>query len=150
MKQSTAQQTNLLRNKIHEFANYTCIVRKNWSPSHGGTGSYSRQAGRLLGRQKCCKGNSVYLECLEQIFSTDKVVSVHVWPVFWQIPHIYNNAIYPGAFLWKPYISLSIPYLMMHAYYALYVHTYIHACMHLMHTYICTYTHTVCMYILFS
>ena len=23
---------------------YTCIVRKNWSPSHSGTGSYSRQA----------------------------------------------------------------------------------------------------------
>ena len=30
--------------QIHESANYTCIMRKNWSPSHSGTGSYGRQA----------------------------------------------------------------------------------------------------------
>ena len=45
--------------QIHESADYTCIVRKNWSPSHSGTGSYGRQAGRQagrpLGRRKCCK-----------------------------------------------------------------------------------------------
>ena len=45
--------------QICESANYICIVRKNWSTSHSGTGSYSRQAGRLLvrplGRQNCCK-----------------------------------------------------------------------------------------------
>ena len=32
--------------QIQEAADYTCIVRKNWSPSHGETGSYGRQAGR--------------------------------------------------------------------------------------------------------
>ena len=32
--------------QIRESADYTCIVRKNWSPSHSGTGSYGRQAGR--------------------------------------------------------------------------------------------------------
>ena len=37
--------------QIRESADYTCIVRKNWSPSHSGTGSYARQAGRPLGRQ---------------------------------------------------------------------------------------------------
>ena len=41
--------------QIRESADYTCIVRKNWSPSHSGTGSYGRQAGRPLGRRKCCK-----------------------------------------------------------------------------------------------
>ena len=41
--------------QICESADYTCIVRKNWSPSHSGTGSYGRQAGRLLGRRKCSK-----------------------------------------------------------------------------------------------
>ena len=41
--------------QIHESADYTCIVRKNWSPSHSGTGSYGRQAGRPLGRQNCGK-----------------------------------------------------------------------------------------------
>ena len=37
--------------RICESANYTCIVRKNWSPSHSGTGSYGRQSGRQAGRQ---------------------------------------------------------------------------------------------------
>ena len=32
--------------QIRESADYTCIVRKNWSPSHSGTGSYSKQAVR--------------------------------------------------------------------------------------------------------
>ena len=41
--------------RIRESADYTCIVRKNWSPSHSGTGSYGRQAGRPLGRRKCGK-----------------------------------------------------------------------------------------------
>ena len=41
--------------QIRESADYTCIVRKNWSPSHSGTGSYGRQAGRPLGRRKYCK-----------------------------------------------------------------------------------------------
>ena len=39
----------------------TFTVCKNWSPSHSGTGSYGRLAGRPLGRQNCCKVNSVYL-----------------------------------------------------------------------------------------
>ena len=37
--------------QIREFADYTCIVRKNWSPSHSGTRSYGRQAGGRAGRQ---------------------------------------------------------------------------------------------------
>ena len=37
--------------QIRESADYTCIVRKNWSPSHSGTGSYGRQAGRQAVRQ---------------------------------------------------------------------------------------------------
>ena len=45
--------------QICESADYTSLVRKNWSPSHSGTGSYGRQAGRQagrpLGRRKCCK-----------------------------------------------------------------------------------------------
>ena len=45
--------------RIRESADYTFIVRKNWSPSHSGTGSYGRQAGsqagRPLGRRKCGK-----------------------------------------------------------------------------------------------
>ena len=35
-----------LEQQIRESVDYTCIVRKNWSPSHSGTGSYGRQAGR--------------------------------------------------------------------------------------------------------
>ena len=37
--------------QIRESADYTCIVRKNWSPSQSGTGSYSRQAGMQAIRQ---------------------------------------------------------------------------------------------------
>ena len=37
--------------QIRESTDYTCIVRKNWSPSHSGTGSYGRQAGRQAGRE---------------------------------------------------------------------------------------------------
>ena len=48
-----------LEQEIRESADYTCIVRKNWSSSHSGTGSYgrqvSRQAGRPLGRRNCGK-----------------------------------------------------------------------------------------------
>ena len=32
--------------QIRESADYACIVRKNWSPSHSGTGSYGREAVR--------------------------------------------------------------------------------------------------------
>ena len=32
--------------QIRESADYTCIMRKNWCPSHSGTGSYGRQAVR--------------------------------------------------------------------------------------------------------
>ena len=35
---------------IRESANYTCIMRENWSPSHSGTGSYGRQAVWQAGR----------------------------------------------------------------------------------------------------
>ena len=42
--------------QIRKSANYTCSMRKNWSPSYSGTRSYGRQAGRPLGRRKCCKG----------------------------------------------------------------------------------------------
>ena len=44
-----------LEQQIRESTDYTCIMRKNWSPSHSGTWSYSRQAGRPLGRQNCCE-----------------------------------------------------------------------------------------------
>ena len=37
--------------QIRESADYTCIMRKNWSSSHSGTGSYGRQAGREAVRQ---------------------------------------------------------------------------------------------------
>ena len=37
---------SFLEQQIRESANYTCIVRKNWSPSHSGTGSYGREAVR--------------------------------------------------------------------------------------------------------
>ena len=37
--------------QIRESADYTCIMTKNWSPSHSGTGSFGRQAGRQTGRQ---------------------------------------------------------------------------------------------------
>ena len=37
--------------QIRESTDYTCIVRKNWSPSHSGTRSYGRQAGRQAGRR---------------------------------------------------------------------------------------------------
>ena len=37
-----------LKQQIRESADYTCIVRKNWSPSHSGTRSYGRQAVRLM------------------------------------------------------------------------------------------------------
>ena len=32
--------------QIRESTDYTCIVRKNWGPSHSGTRSYGKQAGR--------------------------------------------------------------------------------------------------------
>ena len=32
--------------QIRESADYTCIVKKNWRPSHSGTGSYGREAVR--------------------------------------------------------------------------------------------------------
>ena len=35
-----------LEQQIRESANYTLIVRKNWSPRPSATGSYGRQAGR--------------------------------------------------------------------------------------------------------
>ena len=41
--------------QIRESADYTCIVRKNWSPSHSGIRQAGRQAGRPLGRRKCGK-----------------------------------------------------------------------------------------------
>ena len=41
--------------QIRESTDYTCIMRKNWSPSHSRTGSYGRQAGRPLGRRNCGK-----------------------------------------------------------------------------------------------
>ena len=37
--------------QICESVDYTRIVRKNWSLSHSGTGSYGRQAGREAVRQ---------------------------------------------------------------------------------------------------
>ena len=37
--------------QIRESADYTWIVRKNWSSSHSGTGSYGRPLGRQAGRQ---------------------------------------------------------------------------------------------------
>ena len=40
-----------LEQQIHESADYTSIVRKNWSPSHSRTGSYGRQVGRQAGRE---------------------------------------------------------------------------------------------------
>ena len=44
MEHSAVGESSLVQ-QICESADYTCIVRKNWSPSHSGTGSYSRQAG---------------------------------------------------------------------------------------------------------
>ena len=37
--------------QIRESVDYTMIVRKNWSPSPSGTGSYGRQAGSPAGRE---------------------------------------------------------------------------------------------------
>ena len=48
----------------------------------------------------------MYIRHFEQIFSIDKVVPVDLFQFFGRY---YYNAIYPGAFLWKPQISLSIP-----------------------------------------
>ena len=42
----------------------------------------------------------------QNFFRADKVVPVDVLPVFGTY---YYTAIYPGAFLQEPYISLSIP-----------------------------------------
>ena len=39
-----------LEQQICESDDHTLIVRKNWSPSTSGTGSYISQAGRLAGR----------------------------------------------------------------------------------------------------
>ena len=36
--------------QIRESDDHTLIVRKNWSPSTSGTGSYGRLAGRQAGR----------------------------------------------------------------------------------------------------
>ena len=40
-----------LEQQIHESANYTLIVRKNWSPRPSATRSYGRQAGRKAGHE---------------------------------------------------------------------------------------------------
>ena len=37
--------------QIRESADYTLIVRKNWSPRPSATGSYGRQAGSEAGRE---------------------------------------------------------------------------------------------------
>ena len=58
MEHSTVGESSS-EQQIRESADYACIVRKNWSPSHSGTWSYGRQAGslagRLLGRRNCGK-----------------------------------------------------------------------------------------------
>ena len=50
MEHSTVGESSS-EQQIRESADYTCNVRKNWSPSHSGTGSYDRQAGREAVRQ---------------------------------------------------------------------------------------------------
>ena len=49
MEHSTVGESSS-EQQIHESADYTCIVRENWSPSHSGTGSYSRQEVWQAGR----------------------------------------------------------------------------------------------------
>ena len=49
-----------LEQQDRESDDYTWIVR-NWSPSHSGTGSYDRQAGRQM--KKCCKSKKFFF-CL--------------------------------------------------------------------------------------
>ena len=49
----------------------------------------------------------MHIKHLEKIFSIDKVVPVDLFPVFFG--RYYYSDIYPGTFLWKPYIYLSIP-----------------------------------------
>ena len=50
-KDHGAVDESSLEQQIRESADYTLIVRKNWSPRPSATGSYSRQAGSPAGRE---------------------------------------------------------------------------------------------------
>ena len=56
MDESSSEQ------QIRESADYTLIVRKNWSPRPSATGSYSRQAGSLAGRETKSSKHSKFLK----------------------------------------------------------------------------------------
>ena len=49
-KDHSAVDESSSEQQIRESADYTLIVRKNWSPSPSATGSYGRQVGRQAGR----------------------------------------------------------------------------------------------------